>query len=58
MSVDEVKVRMLKGQFKYNCALVLVDYFIRHGMIQVDDEPDYFEIVSRSHRNLEYPLRK
>lgn len=57
MSYDEVKKKMLSGKFKYNCALVLVDFFIRHGEISVESEPDYFEIVQRCHRRLEYPLR-
>lgn len=29
------------GEFKYNCALVLIDFFIRHGLIDPDGEPDY-----------------
>lgn len=58
MSYHEVKGRMLSGEFKYNCALVLVDFFIRHGEITVETEPDYFDIVCRCHRRLEYPLRK
>lgn len=31
-------------RFKFNCALVLIDFFIRHGLIAPDDEPDYAEI--------------
>lgn len=29
--------------FKYNCNLVLIDFFVRHGMIAADD-PDYFRL--------------
>jgi len=38
--------------FKYNCNLVLIDFFVRHGLIEADD-PDYFAIVSGLRR---YPL--
>ena len=32
-------------QFKYNCNLVLIDFFIRHGLIGADD-PDFVTIVA------------
>jgi isopentenyldiphosphate isomerase len=31
-------------RFKFNCALVLIDFFIRHGLLDPDTEPDYSEI--------------
>jgi len=31
-------------RFKFNCALVLIDFFIRHGLIGPDDTPDYAEV--------------
>lgn len=58
MSYTEVIERLLKGEFKYNCALVIIDFLIRHGEIDIDSEPDYIEITSRCHRMLEYPLRR
>ena len=36
--------------FKFNCNLVNIDFFVRHGLLGPDDEPDYFEIVSGLHR--------
>lgn len=33
-------------RFKFNCAAVLVHFFIRHGLIDPDDEPDYGEICA------------
>ena len=30
-------------EFKYNCNLVLIDFFLRHGMLSADD-PDFFTI--------------
>lgn len=32
-------------EFKYNCNLVLIDFFVRHGLIEADD-PDYLAIVT------------
>lgn len=31
-------------EFKYNCTMVLIDFFIRHGMLSADD-PDFFRIT-------------
>ncbi|RVU36641.1 DUF4743 domain-containing protein [Hwanghaeella grinnelliae] len=31
-------------EFKFNCNLVLIDFFIRHGLLTPDDEPDYTEL--------------
>ncbi|KAJ2986924.1 hypothetical protein NUW58_g4800 [Xylaria curta] len=47
MSVDE--------SYKPNCALVVVDFFVRHGIITPDNEPDYAEILRRLHRKLPFP---
>ncbi|OFW99150.1 MAG: hypothetical protein A3D94_01755 [Alphaproteobacteria bacterium RIFCSPHIGHO2_12_FULL_66_14] len=32
-------------EFKYNCNLVLIDFFVRHGLLSADD-PDFIPIVS------------
>jgi len=34
------------------------DFFIRHGIITPENEPNYVEISSRIHRTLEFPLAK
>lgn len=31
-------------RFKFNCALVLIDFFMRHGLLDPDKEPDYSAI--------------
>ncbi len=36
--VDTVKAAMLRGEFKTNCAVVLIDFFIRHGIITQENE--------------------
>ena len=43
------------GEFKPNCALVLIDFFIRHGLLKVEDEPDYLEISSELKNKLNLP---
>lgn len=58
MSYEEVLARMRAGEFKYNCAVVLVDFLIRHGEITAENEPRYLEVLSRTHRRLEYPLKQ
>ncbi|KAI9713151.1 MAG: hypothetical protein M1820_001136 [Bogoriella megaspora] len=55
MEFDDIKEAMAKGEFKPNCALVLLDFFIRHGLIDFENETDYIEIVSRLHRRIEFP---
>jgi isopentenyldiphosphate isomerase len=37
------------NQFKYNCNLVLIDFFVRHGLLPVDDS-DFFAVVDGLHR--------
>ncbi|CAI6273854.1 unnamed protein product [Periconia digitata] len=55
MSVDQVKTAMAQGEFKPNCALVMIDFFIRHGYLTAENEKDYIEIVQRLHRRFEFP---
>jgi len=35
--------------FKFNCALVVIDFLIRHGLI-APDHPDYIDIIKGLHR--------
>jgi 8-oxo-dGTP pyrophosphatase MutT (NUDIX family) len=54
-TVEEVREAMRRGEFKPNCALVVLDFFVRHGLLTTENERDYIEIVSRLHRRLEFP---
>ncbi|CBX93761.1 hypothetical protein IAQ61_003648 [Plenodomus lingam] len=54
-TVEEVQEAMKRGEFKPNCALVVLDFFVRHGILTSENERDYIEIVSRLHRRLEFP---
>ncbi|KAJ4490296.1 nudix hydrolase 20 [Lentinula aciculospora] len=46
--------RMRAGKFKANCALVIIDLFIRLGYITPDNEPEYMKIITRLHGRFEY----
>lgn len=56
-NVDEIMEGLAKREFKPNCALVMLDFFVRHGILSSENEKDYLEIVWRLHRRLEFPLR-
>ncbi|OAX83316.1 hypothetical protein ACJ72_02316 [Emergomyces africanus] len=55
MSVEEVIAEVRQGSFKPNCAVVIIDFLIRHGYITAENEKYYEEICSRLHRRLGYP---
>ena len=55
LDINEVQKRLRNGEFKPNCALVLIDFFVRHGILTAENEPDYVEIVARLHRRFEFP---
>jgi isopentenyldiphosphate isomerase len=38
--------------FKFNCALVIIDFLIRHGIITADNEPDYCKLANGLHREI------
>jgi len=40
---------MKEKLFKPNCALVLLDFMIRHGLITAENEPNFLEIMTRLH---------
>jgi len=54
--LDQTSViaKMRAGMFKNNCALVLIDLFIRLGYCTPDNEPDYMKIITRMHGRFEY----
>lgn len=53
--VEEIKEHLAKGEFKPNCAMVMLDFFVRHGVLTEENEPDFAEIKRRLHRDLEFP---
>ncbi|KAH7407380.1 putative thiamine pyrophosphokinase [Cadophora sp. MPI-SDFR-AT-0126] len=55
MTVDEVKRSVLDGMYKPMSAMVIIDFFIRHGILNAGNEKNYAEIVARTHRFLPFP---
>ncbi|TFY81869.1 hypothetical protein EWM64_g2136 [Hericium alpestre] len=49
MTLEETVAHMRRGEFKPNCAVVLLDFLIRRGIVTPDNEPDYMQIVTRLH---------
>ncbi|KAJ7609496.1 nudix hydrolase 20 [Roridomyces roridus] len=54
MQKSQIDTALRAGRFKPNCAIVLVDLFIRLGYITPDKEPDYFRIITGLHGGLDY----
>ncbi|XP_062975617.1 uncharacterized protein LOC134394269 [Elgaria multicarinata webbii] len=50
--LDKVKEVIASSDFKPNCAMVALDFLIRHSYIQPDEEPHYVELVEGLHRTL------
>lgn len=55
MTVAEVMDTLAKGEWKTNSAIVMLDFFIRHGIIHDGNEKHYAELISRMHRRLPFP---
>ncbi|KAL0943580.1 thiamine pyrophosphokinase-related protein [Colletotrichum truncatum] len=55
MTVAEINTAMLEEQFKPNCVLVMLDFFIRHNIINSENEEDYVDILTRLRRHLPVP---
>ncbi|KAF9648318.1 hypothetical protein BDM02DRAFT_3115651 [Thelephora ganbajun] len=54
LPLDEVVKRMKAGLFKPNCAVVIIDFMIRHGFITPDNEGDFLDINTRIHRRFDF----
>lgn len=53
LPLDEV-AKIVRGSFdfKFNCALVIIDFLIRHGFLTADNEPEYCQLTTGLHRNI------
>ncbi|KAK3688462.1 NUDIX hydrolase domain-like protein [Podospora appendiculata] len=54
-TVEEIQEQLAQGLWKPNCALVMVDFFLRHGIYTPENEPHYEELRSRAHRYISFP---
>ena len=51
--LSEVIEALHNGEFKPNCGLILIDFLVRHNLVTPEEEPNYFEIIQRTHRDLD-----
>lgn len=54
LPVHEVKELIATSEFKPNSALVLLDFFIRHGFVDPDTEPNYVSFTQGCRQKLPY----
>jgi 8-oxo-dGTP pyrophosphatase MutT (NUDIX family) len=54
MSVNQLKVALAGGEFTPANGEVVLDFFIRHGILTFENETDYATIVARLHRSHEF----
>ena len=54
-TVEQVQERMNEEEFKPDSALLALDFFVRHGIVTVENEGNFDEIRRRLHRELEFP---
>ncbi|KAK0624771.1 NUDIX hydrolase domain-like protein [Bombardia bombarda] len=50
LSLEEVVEAMRQGEFKLTCNMTYLAFFIRHGYITAENEPDFVQICSRLNR--------
>lgn len=55
MGVEEVVRRMVGGEFKPNCGVCLVDFFLRHGFLNPESDARFLEVATRLRARLELP---
>lgn len=53
-SLQELVTLLKSNDFKPNCSLVVVDFLIRHGYINITNEPYYSELLLKIHRKLPF----
>jgi Isopentenyldiphosphate isomerase len=54
-TVEEIQEQLAQGLWKPNCAIVMIDFFIRHGIYTPENEPHYDELRARAHRFIPFP---
>lgn len=54
-TVEEIQEQLAQGLWKPNCAVVMLDFFLRHGIYTEDNEPDYNVLKAKTHRFIPFP---
>lgn len=55
LDIIELKKALSSGQFTPANGCVVLDFFVRHDILNFENEPDYIEVASRLHRAHEFP---
>ncbi|XP_067832263.1 uncharacterized protein [Heptranchias perlo] len=50
--LEQVKEAIAGSEFKPNCAMVILDFLIRHGILHADNERHYHQFIEGLHRAL------
>ena len=56
LSVEEVMRALRNHEFKPSCASVMIDFFVRHGIVNAESDREFEEIVLRLHRKVPVPV--
>lgn len=54
-TVDEVRQQLAAGRWKPNCAVIILDFFVRRGILTPENEPHFDEIETRLRRKMPFP---
>ena len=55
MDIEELKTALRNEDFTPANGCIVLDFFVRHGVITFENEKDYIEIASRLHRKHDFP---
>jgi 8-oxo-dGTP pyrophosphatase MutT (NUDIX family) len=53
LNVEQLKVALAKGEFAPLTGCLILDFFVRHGILTFENEPNYISIASRMHKPLD-----
>ncbi|GIY33831.1 uncharacterized protein YJR142W [Caerostris extrusa] len=54
LSIDELKRVIVTDDFKLTSSVVTLDFLVRHGYLNCDDEPNYIKLLETLHTPLHY----
>lgn len=54
MDIDQVKKALAAREFESNSAVVMIDFFARHGIVTVENEGDFAEVCERMYRKMPF----
>ncbi|CAL1266320.1 unnamed protein product [Larinioides sclopetarius] len=54
LSIDELKRIIVTDDFKLTSSLIALDFLVRHGYLNCDEEPNYIKLLETLHTPLHY----